>query len=63
VFDFEPLVRVHSGPCEGGRGNGDVPKGLDRPTFLLLVDGHDCGGRRFAEALGEECRQLIVDAL
>ena len=63
AFDFEPLVRVLHGACVGGCGNGDVPKGLDRPALFGLVDRGDCRSHLLAEALGEECRQVVVDAL
>ena len=45
----------------GGGGDGDVPKGLDRPALFGLVDRGDCPSHLLAEALGEERAELILD--
>jgi hypothetical protein len=47
----------------GGRGNGDVPKGFDRPAFFGLMDGGDCRSHLLAEAFGEERVELVFDPL
>src|ERR1700756_1558827 len=41
-----------------GGGNGDVPKGLDWPTFFLLMDGLDRRHHALAEAVGQELARL-----
>src|SRR6201998_1875005 len=46
-----------------GGGHSDVPKGLDRPTFFLLMDGLDRRHHALAEAVGEELVEVGVDVL
>src|SRR5947209_3563006 len=41
ALDLEPLIVVRDGPCMRGGGDRHVPKGLDRPLLLDLVDGLD----------------------